>query len=215
MNFETIEEAYQFGKDNYRLKRVKDLDKLVDAVDEDLFNQDERLPYWAELWPAAIGFSRFIAGQKELVQNKSVLELGCGLGLTSMVLTRQAPAYFVASDYEQDALDFAAKNFKLNRLPLPEFRLLDWRDPILNGVFDCIVASDILYERRFFGPLLNLVHIYLKDRGRIIIAEPNRPVAQEFFERLRVDKYVTQMHLEKVMQNGKEIQVSIHQIRKG
>lgn len=214
MHFDTLEEQHIFGKEEYRICRVRDLDKLVDEVDDALFNEDERLPYWAELWPAAIGLSRFISTHKNLIDQKTVLELGCGLGLTTLVLARQNPARLLATDYEQDALDFAAENFKLNQITLPEFRLLDWRNPDLDQPFDCIVASDVLYEKRFFKPLLIIFKTLLAHKGQILLAEPSRPIAHDFFELLFSHNFLSEKTDESVLQDGKAIKVSIHNIQK-
>ena len=34
---------------------VRDPDVLIDELDPDAFQEDERLPYWAEIWPSAMG----------------------------------------------------------------------------------------------------------------------------------------------------------------
>ena len=48
-------------------------------IDEEAFVDDEFLPYWAELWPAA----RALADALPDVRGLRVVELGCGLGLPS------------------------------------------------------------------------------------------------------------------------------------
>ncbi len=214
MPFETIEESYRFGEQVYRIRRVRDLDKLVDEVDDALFNEDERLPYWAELWPAAIGLSRYLSAQGNFLQNKTVLELGCGLGLTTLVIAYQNPAQILASDYEQDALNFTADNFKLNQMHLPELKLVDWREPDLDQTFDYIVASDVLYEKRFFRPLVNLFNNFLKKEGQIVLAEPGRSIARSFFQLLLDYDYKYQKEDVSVVQAGKTIVVSIYKIQK-
>src|SRR6476619_5660622 len=50
-------------------------------IDEEAFADDEFLPYWAELWPAA----RALAEALPDVSGLQVVELGCGLGLPSLV----------------------------------------------------------------------------------------------------------------------------------
>ena len=212
LNIDSIEQKLTFSGKVYKIKRVKNLDDLVDQVDEQLFNEDERLPYWAELWPSAIGLSRYIAANSQLLRNKSVLELGCGLGLTSLVLTAGQPAELLITDYEPDCLQMVEDNFVLNGLQAPETQLLDWRRPQLNRHFDCIVASDVLYEERFFEPLLHVFIKYLNKNGIILLAEPGRPIAKSFFRMLQKNNFKFEEFQELVDQDSKEIPVGIYQI---
>ncbi len=214
MQIETVQEIFRFDTCAFQLKRVKNLDALVDQVDDAAFAEDERLPYWAELWPSAIALSRFVLSHSGRFRNKSVLELGCGLGLTSLALTQARPARLLITDYEQDALDLSVENFLLNELTPPETAILDWREPQLTERFDVIVASDILYEERFFRPVIQLLNQLLKTDGTFILAEPGRPVAQSFFELFRQSDYGWKSTGETVSQSGKDIQVRIYECRR-
>ena len=52
-------------------------------LDEDAFDRDEFMPYWAEVWPSGLALARHVAGLD--LTGLAVLELGCGLGLPSLV----------------------------------------------------------------------------------------------------------------------------------
>ncbi|MBN2425469.1 MAG: methyltransferase domain-containing protein [Calditrichaceae bacterium] len=214
-NIELVRDEFRYLNRSFIFDRVKNLDDLVNLVSDDEFNVDERLPYWAELWPSAIGLCRFLIKNAALFKGKNVLELGCGLGLTSMVIASLNPAEFVLTDYEQDALFMARHNFVLNNIDCPVTRILDWRHPELEGQFNCIVASDIVYERRFFPPLLQLFRNYLRPDGFIILAEPNRAIAGSFFQILKEHGYYYQVENEYVIQDQSRICVSVYKIRKG
>lgn len=211
---ELIEQSYSIGNEVYRLLRVRNLDALVDQIDDEHFNKDERLPYWAELWPSAIGLARYIKGNPQIVRGKTVLELGCGLGLTSMVISGCKPKQILVTDYEQDALDVAEKNFALNGKTPPQFKMLDWREANLDQKFEVIIAADILYEERFFTPLIRLLNSYLAHSGKIIIGEPNRPVAQNFYSGLLDHGFAWLKQMEPVEQDGQIIRINIFQIHK-
>ncbi|MGD9487766.1 MAG: methyltransferase [Calditrichaceae bacterium] len=213
-DMDLVTEEFRINDQKVVIERVKNLDDLVDQVSDDLFNEDERLPYWAELWPSAIAISRFIAAHPALISTKSVLELGCGLGLSSLFIALQNPASLLLTDYEQPALEMSLRNFKLNKLSLPETRILDWRQPELDRLFDVIIASDILYEKRFFHPVISLLGKFLEPGGLIIIAEPNRNIAKEFFKMLREAGYVYDEIRDSVRQGNQQIAVSIYMIKK-
>ena len=52
-----------------------------ELLSEEAFADDEFLPYWAELWPAA----RALAAALPEVPGLRVIELGAGLGVPSLV----------------------------------------------------------------------------------------------------------------------------------
>jgi predicted nicotinamide N-methyase len=205
----------KFSYNNYELSlyRVKNLDELVDQVTDDEFNLDERLPYWAELWPSAAALSRFLLENPGLLENRNVLELGCGLGLTSMIAHRQRPLHLICTDYENAALELTRKNFELNNLEPPELKLMDWRSPDFDNEFEIILASDILYEKRFFEPIFSLFEKLLARDGLIILAEPNRSIAREFFMRLKERRYTYNVQFVETWQSGQKIVVSIYLIK--
>jgi predicted nicotinamide N-methyase len=80
------------------LEQVADVNKLIDSITDEEFNQDERLPYWAELWPSAQALANFILQNKYLFEGKKILELGCGLGLVGIAATI-AEAKVLFTDY--------------------------------------------------------------------------------------------------------------------
>lgn len=207
-------DTVDIGGRHFRVERAKNLDELVDEVSDDLFNEDERLPYWAELWPCARAMSLFILQNPQLINGHDVLELGCGLGLTTMALARCNPSSLVATDYEQGALDVTARNFEHNKLSAPELRLLDWRLPELERRFPLIVASDVAYEQRFFEPLVDLFRRHLSEGGEVLLAEPNRSVARSFFGKLSLSGFCYRSMDITVLQDGHEIRVTIYRIRR-
>ncbi len=197
----------------FLLERVKNLDDLVDEISDDLFNEDERLPYWAELWPSALGLTEYILQNQQMFDGKTVLELGCGMGLTTMALSFAKPKKLLATDYEKPAIEATQKNFVLNKIDtLPELQLLDWRKPDIENNFNTIVASDVAYEERFFQPLIDLFKKYLATDGEIILAEPNRTIARTFFGKLALAGFQFKSADNFVEQDGKKIKVSIYRI---
>lgn len=209
-----VEQVFSFGNRQYVIERVRNLDDLVNQVVDDDFNVDERLPYWAELWPSALGMSRFIYKNPDLIQGKSVVELGCGLGLTSLILSSQNPAALLLTDYEAGALQMTARNYRLNKMSPPAMQIMDWRSPDLMQSFQRIVASDVVYEERFFFPLIALFNSYLTSDGLIILAEPNRAIARRFFEMLHNYGFTISAREEIVEQDAVLIRVSIYLISK-
>jgi predicted nicotinamide N-methyase len=116
-------------------------------IDEEAFADDEFLPYWAELWPAA----HALAAALPPVAGLRVVELGCGLGLPSLVASARG-AEVTATDWAPEAVELLAQNAARNSLVLGT-EVRDWRRPWA-ARFDLALAADVLYERRNVEPLL-------------------------------------------------------------
>ncbi len=154
-----------------------------DLINEDDFERDERLPYWAELWPSSRVLAKRVLGMPG--KGRTFLELGCGAGL---VATCASLAGFVvtASDYYDDALRFAVANAWRNGGGAIETKPLDWRaHPVSIGLFDVVVASDVLYEQPY-GPLVaKTIAATLAPGGEALVADPGRVAAEAFVRSLR------------------------------
>lgn len=178
--FPTRLEPFRHGSFAVEMLLPRAADELIDEAE---FARDERLPYWAELWPSARALTRHLLEIPRLAG--PVLELGCGVALPSLALRwRGTPV--TATDYYPEALDFAWANARRNAIDPPETRLLDWRDPPPDlGTFPIAVAADVLYERRNAEFLADLLPRVLVPDGRAWIADPGRRYRPELEEALR------------------------------
>ena len=173
-----------FNNHTIKLEQVADVEKLVDEIADDEFNKDERLPYWAEVWPSAQALSGYILNNQIDFNNKKVLELGCGIGLVGIAATH-ANANVIFSDYEKEAVQFTKHNYFLNFQEQANTVILDWREPNLDKKFETIIAADILYENRFLKPVYNTIQKLLAENGKLYIAEPDRTIAKPFFDLMK------------------------------
>ncbi|MDY6845329.1 MAG: methyltransferase domain-containing protein [Thermodesulfobacteriota bacterium] len=179
--YKVKEREFNFNGNVVRLVTVENLNEILENLDTKYIIDGGRIPYFAELWPSSIALSQYIISNLDVV-GKRVLDLGCGLGLVGIVASLRG-AHVVFGDYETDALAFSKKNSLLNYCKNVEFLNIDWRRPPKIEPFDVIFASDIVYEDEEFLYLES----FLKEclRGFAIVAEPNRKIAQRFFETLK------------------------------
>ena len=192
------------------ITRIADSETLLTDIEPITFAEDERIPYWAELWPSAVALSHYLVSHLDL-EGRRVLELGCGLGLVSVVAALQG-ARVLCTDYEQAALAFARHNARGNGCRGVRFRLVDWNRPALRRRYDCVLASDVIYEARSFAPLVGLLQRYLARGGMAVIAEPGRINAPPFFSLLKQRGFVYRKHAQRVQWDGAH-RVSIYVIR--
>lgn len=153
-----------------------------DLFDQGAFDADERLPYWADLWPSAKCLARAVLDG--LVPERHTLELGSGVALVSLAL-RAVGASVVATDYEPDALRFAELNARRNGLGPLATEVVDWRSPPDGLRSPLVIAADVLYERRNAEAIAELLPRVVAPGGRALLADPRRPWRATLIERLR------------------------------
>jgi predicted nicotinamide N-methyase len=178
--FETRTERFEHGDFAVELLLPRSADALIDTSE---FNHDERLPYWANLWPSARALARSLLDRPP--PGGPVLELGCGVALPSLAL-RARGAEVLATDYYEDALLFARANAERNGLPPLETALVDWRElPTEMGRFSLVLAADVLYERRNAEDLAAALPALVAPGGSVLLADPGRTYAGLFRELMK------------------------------
>lgn len=182
--FDTAITDLAIGGRAVRILRPRNSDDLIREED---FVMDERLPYWADIWPSStILAERFLRGELGGSRNGGRLprglELGCGVGLVTTA-AMIAGYDMVASDYYTDALAFTRANAFTALGRSPDARMIDWRHfPEDAGKLDLIVASDVLYEKEYARLLPGIFRDGLAPGGIAVVADPGRVGVPEFME---------------------------------
>lgn len=173
--FDVAETAVPFADGDIWLLHPANADTLISEED---FVKDERLPYWADIWPASHVLARRLTTMQG--DGQRMLELGCGLGLVSLAAVRVG--YDVlATDYYEDALRFARVNVFRNSSYEIATRMVDWRDfPTNLGQFDVVSASDVLYEPANADLIAAAISRTLAPGGVALISDPGRIAAPDF-----------------------------------
>jgi len=158
------------------LVRPPDADALID---EAAFDEEDFLPYWAELWPSGLALARYLSVLE--LSGRKVLELGCGLGLPSLAAALRG-ADVLATDWAEDAIELLRRNAERNGAPL-RVAQVRWNEPeplLRAAPWDLVLGADLLYEERNAEQLAAL----LPQLGReVLLAEPGRPYGKDFLER--------------------------------
>jgi predicted nicotinamide N-methyase len=196
-----VEETLALRDGELSVLRPRNSDALLD---EQAFEHEEFLPYWAEVWPSGAALARRISARA--LRGARTLELGCGLGLPSLAAAL-AGGRVLATDWSPDAIELLAANAQRNDVAI-ETALLDWRTPaavIERGPWDLVLAADVLYERHNVLLMLDLLPRLIDERGEVWIADPGRPPAAEFIERV-----------EKELERRSEVDgaVTVHRLRR-
>jgi predicted nicotinamide N-methyase len=144
------------------------------------------IPYWARLWPSAEALARALA-RKPPGPGTKVIELGCGLGLPSIVAARGGAAV-TATDGHEDAVAFAAHCLALNEQEATVIRadIANDADALAElGPFDLVLAADVLYTVANADALLLILPRLLEPNGEVWLADPDRAGGRRFLAAAR------------------------------
>ena len=203
-----VETFVRVGNTTYRIAHSAAADALIDEED---FARDERLPYWAELWPSAVALACYLS--RENLRGRRAIELGCGVGLPS-VAALDYGARVTSTDHYQAALDFTRYNAHASLGREPQVQLLDWHTPETQdlGLFDLVFAADVLYESRNVSALAALIPTLLTPEGEVLLADPRRKHAPTFLERMRESGFRFSTEEHEVPSGERKVTVLVHRL---
>jgi predicted nicotinamide N-methyase len=146
-------------------------------------------PLFGLLWPSGQRLATLMA-VRPLRPGERILELGCGLALASLVSHRRG-ADVTASDCHPLTGEFLAHNLWLNGLGAMPYRQGHWGRPHLpddtsavQGEFDLIIGSDLLYERDDAGELADFIARHSGPAVEVMIVDPERGNRAPFNRRM-------------------------------
>jgi predicted nicotinamide N-methyase len=170
------------GRDLHIL-RPRDSDELLV---EEAFDNEELLPYWAEVWPSSLALARAVGARS--LRGARTLELGCGLGLVA-IAAAVAGGRVLATDWSAEAIRFTAVNAQKNDARV-ETAVVDWSAPreiVTRSPWQLVLGSDVLYERRNVDKMLDLLPRLVDRAGEVWIADPGRQSSMDFLQRVERD----------------------------
>lgn len=173
-SYQTRLQSVSIAGVDYRLRTLLDVQQYSDesGTAQALGISPASWPMFGVIWPS----SRVLAGYMSSFEHagKRVLEVGCGLALTSLVLHDQG-ADVRASDIHPLAEAFLQENLLLNHLPPMPFTRCDWSsDDVDLGRYDLILASDLLYEPDQPMTLAAFMARHAAPGARLLVADPGR-----------------------------------------
>ncbi|HBR51860.1 MAG TPA: hypothetical protein DEA71_17485 [Nitrospira sp.] len=195
--YEVETTRYQIGTVSYQIRTLRDRRQFSDpdGCAERIGISSASWPLFGVVWPAGLALAEEMS--RFPIAGKQILEVGCGIGLPSLVL-QQRGANITACDYHPLAEEFLRKNTDLNGLaPIPFFNA-PWLEPTLElGRFDLIIGSDLLYERNHPTQLADFLASHAKPTCQILLTDPGRHRCGEMSAKLTSQGYgCTEMHLE-------------------
>lgn len=135
------------------------------------------------LWPSGEALARVM--QSYAITNLKILEVGCGVGLTSIVLNQRG-ASITATDHHPEAARHLAWNVMLNKGAQIPFFCEGWAEPrVSTGKFDLVVGADVLYEPNHPALLADFISVHTHRSAEVIIADPRRGNLSAFTRKMQ------------------------------
>ncbi|XP_075225836.1 methyltransferase-like protein 22 isoform X2 [Lycorma delicatula] len=132
-----------------------------------------------QVWRGALLLADFIMHYNSLFRDKNILELGSGVGLTSIIAALYAKEVIATDIDEGGILDLITKNVSHNKelvkskfsvLPL-DFCNLNWNSELTEKIqtIDIILAADVIYDN-------DLTEAFVKTLTKILQANTKKKV---------------------------------------
>lgn len=170
LSYQTVE----FGKIDIHLCTLRNKQEFYDpeGTAEALGICSASWPIFGVLWPSSFVLAHYISDYD--TGGKRILEVGCGMALSSLLLNKQN-ADITATDYHPEVEKFLNRNTQLNNDKDIDFVRTGWADADDTlGLFDMIIGSDLLYENEHIDLLANFINQHSKPSSEVILVDPGR-----------------------------------------
>lgn len=181
--------SYHLGATAYQIRTLLDRRQFSDpdGSAERAGISSASWPIFGVVWPSGLALAEEMS--RFPIEGKSILEVGCGIGLPSLVL-QQRGANITSTDYHPLAGEFLRHNTDLNGLAPIHFFNAPWLDQNLDlGRFDLIIGSDLLYERDHPALLAGFLAEHANQACQILLVDPGRSQCSQFSTRMAAQGY--------------------------
>lgn len=156
-------------------------------------------PLFGLLWPSSLYLAAELA-KRPVRDDERVLEIGCGLALPGLV-AHQRGMQVTVSDHHPMASLFLRRNLQLNNLPpnlpyryghwgpLPEEAETLVQDPWLQGQFDFVLASSLLYEPGMADSLSDFIAKHTAANAEVWVVDTSQSYRGPFKRHMKSDGF--------------------------
>ena len=173
-------QTVEFDDTDIHVKTLRDKQQFADdeGIAASLGISSATWPLFGVIWPSGEVLARLMFRYE--IEGKNILEVGCGIGLASLVLNHRL-ANVTATDRHPEVARLLSENTTLNEDRQIPFMRTAWCDPCSElGDFDLIIASDVLYEQEHPEQLAEFVDSHARLHCDVIIVDPGRRQQSRF-----------------------------------
>lgn len=183
-------QTFEFGEQDIHVRCLRDTNQYADdqGIAAKLGIDSGTWSHFGVLWDAGKVLAHHMQGID--VSGKRILEVGCGMALSSLLLNSRG-ANITATDHHPQTHHYLQVNTGLNCGKEIPFVRTGWADKITNlGEFDLIIGSDLLYEPNHADLLSAFIHQHAAPSTEVIIVDPGRRQRARFSQAMRALGYV-------------------------
>ena len=177
-------QTYEFGDTDIHLRTLRDKQQYsdIDDVAANLGISSASWPLFGVVWASSEVLAHLLFEYQ--VDGKRILEVGCGIGLSSLILNQRL-ADITATDHHPEAEQFLQHNALLNDGREIPFVRTGWGDDISElGLFDLVVGSDLLYEGDHVELLAGFIDQHAQPHCEVILVDPGRSYHARFSKKM-------------------------------
>ncbi|WP_456325067.1 class I SAM-dependent methyltransferase [Desulfonauticus submarinus] len=185
-------EPVKIGGISLSILQIKDLESYIDKLAQT--QEQIELPFWAKIWPASVLLTHFLLKHLSTNSNKTVLEIGAGLGLCGLFLAKKG-FKVILSDIEPDALLFMQINILKNKLDKnAEVKKIDFIESQKIEPVDYIIGSEVLYLEHSYRPLVKFLskNLKAKKENEVILSQSYTRKSSHFFDLAKKEFHIQQ-----------------------
>ncbi|ABD82105.1 class I SAM-dependent methyltransferase [Saccharophagus degradans] len=193
-NYRVRYQTIEFGDTDIHVRSLRDNQEFSDdfGIAEKLGISSSTWSLFGILWDSGLVLAHHM--HTASTEGKRILELGCGIGLASLVLNRRNQD-ITATDYHPEAHAFLNKNTALNSDAEIPFLRTGWADEKSElGLFDIIIGSDILYDNYHAELVSEFIEQHAKPHCQVIIVDPGRKQTGRFSKEMVKRGYTFESH---------------------
>jgi predicted nicotinamide N-methyase len=186
LRYQTVE----IGVHDIHLRTLRDVQQFADdaGIAAALGISAANWALFGVVWESGRVLATLMCEQR--IDGRRVLEVGCGIGLASLVLNGRH-ADITATDYHPDAEAFLAENVRINHGRAIPFVRAAWTDADCGlGTFDLLIGSDLLYERDHAAQLAAFIARHARAACEVVMVDPGRGHHAGFSRRMAAEGFV-------------------------
>lgn len=131
-------------------------------------------PFWAYPWAAGMALARVLLDSAERIRGKTVLDLGCGGGITSIAAAHAGAARVVANDIDPWALETTRQAAAAQGLEVETLLADLTAEPARVDAFEIVVCGDLAYEQSHAPAQLALLRRAAANGAWVLAADAGR-----------------------------------------